>query len=176
MQTSKNNIRNICAGGAFLLAASLLVFSCGPTKSSTHSNGEHARAKGPFTLQTAMHDADTVRIRQFLAGNWILDRTCRSTFTGLSCDTSIKQSWQLDSLAGISWTTEGDNAGSDKYHFVPRAGAQAGSTKGDSVWVMYLNKARRGYLIRTLTKDSLSLSEYPLIMDNTTTYYLSRQQ
>lgn len=173
MQIAKSTIYRSLKVGGLLMSGVLLVWSCGPMKSSATTKGA-AKIKGPFSLQTAMHSADTVAIRQFLAGNWNLERICRSTFAGLKCDTSIKQNWVLDSAGAVGWTTQGDNAGQDTYHFIARDGAQAGSTKGDSVWVMYLNQSRRAYLIRTLTKDSLSLSEYPLIMDKTTTFYLSR--
>lgn len=178
MQQKNSSGRNTGVGVAFLLISTLLMAGCGLTKSTgshpAKSNQARQANSGAFNLQTAQQAADTLRIRQFLAGSWTLDSICRSTFTGLSCDTSIKQTWQLDSLGSISWINQGDDAGRDQYHFVPRDGAQAGSTKGKNVWVMYLGQARRGYLIRSLTKNSLSISDYPLIMDNTTTYHLSR--
>jgi len=147
---------------------------CGPLKKSSTGSQRQVKQKGPFNLQTAQRNHDTLAIREFLAGDWTLDKMCHSGFAGLKCDTSIQQNWRLDSLGGISWVTEADAAGKDQYHFVPRTGNQAGTAAKDTAWVLFLNQAHRGYLIRTLTRDSLSLSEYPLMMDNTTTYYLSR--
>lgn len=172
MQNTK--ILKYTAGYMLLLTFGLFVNACGPLKKSDTSKARATKTAGNFNLQTAMHSADTLRIRQFLAGSWKLDKICRSSFVGLKCDSSIKQTWKLDSLGGISWITEGDIAGEDQYHFVPRAGVQAGTSRGDSAWVLYVNQARRAYLIRSLTKDSLKIADYPLIMDKTTTYYLSR--
>ncbi|GAB3353253.1 hypothetical protein GCM10027566_13430 [Arachidicoccus ginsenosidivorans] len=159
----------------FVWAIGAVILGCGPVKKSSQTISSTTSPKGAFNLQTAMRRADTTAIRQLFAGTWTLDRMCRSSFVGLKCDTTIEQQWQLDSLGGISWMTEGENALKDRYRFVPKTGAQAGTTKKvDTAWVLFLNKANRGYLIRALSKDSLTISEYPLIMDNTVTYYLSR--
>jgi hypothetical protein len=147
---------------------------CGPLKKSTNNNTAQLKQKGPFNLKTAQHNHDTLAIRSFLAGNWTLNKMCHSGFAGLKCDTSIQQNWQLDSLGTISWITEGDESGKDHYHFVPATGNQAAMPAKDTAWVLFLNQGRRGYVIRNLSKDSLALSEFPLMMDNTTTYYLSR--
>ena len=159
----------------FVWAIGAVILGCGPVKKSSQTTRSTTSPKGTFNLQTAMRRADTRAIRHLLAGTWALDRMCRSSFVGLKCDTTIDQQWQLDSLGGISWITEGETSISDQYRFVPETGAQAGTTKkSDTSWVLFLNKGNRGYLIRTLSKDSLTICEYPLIMDNTVTYYLSR--
>ena len=151
-----------------------LMISCGPIKKTDQTANKISR-KGPFNLQTAMQSADTAAIRAFLAGTWTLNKMCRSSFAGLKCDTTIHQSWLLDSLGNIDWITEGESSAKDQYRFLPKTGARAGTTKvSDTSWVLFLNQARRGYLIRSLTKDSLAIAEYPLIMDNTVTYFLSR--
>lgn len=183
MQNSGNWRRYIllCLSvGALLFAASTGCSLIGSTagghaKPETSSKqGQPVAAPAVFNFKTAMRRNDTLGIREFLAGSWKLDKMCRSTFAGLRCDTSIEQNWQLDSLGAVRWTTQGEPKGGDHYRFVAKTGNRAGAAGGDTTWVLFLDQARRGYIIRNLTRDSLAISDFPLIMDNTTTYYLSR--
>lgn len=131
-------------------------------------------AKNNVDLDRAQQTHDTLAIRYFISGSYHLDKICRSLFTGLHCDSTIQQSWQLDSTGMIGWTTNGKPAGQDHYRFVAEPGAPGAATQSDTIWVLRLDQRRQRYLIRELTAEKLVLTEYPLVADNTTTYYLSR--
>lgn len=154
-----------------VLLAILLLWSCQTTKKTVK---RHPKATTSVSLQQLVQGGDTALLINALKGTWHLDRTCLSSFTGLRCDSSNQQDWQIDSLGGISWSENGQQKLSDQIHFVKKAGRHAASNKADSVWVLYLTGTQRGYLIQEFKQDSLKLANYPLIMDATTSYYLHR--
>ena len=168
--------------GAFLITGAL--YSCQLTQKARQAPVAVVKAGQPrlFELAKAMRVADTVAIRGALTGDWQLEKVCHSTFIGPKCDSSLQQRWLMDSLGRLSWVN-GDGATlssskapmKDKYHFVTRAAAEGATDQGtDSVWILHIENADRNLMIRTLDSKRLVLTEYPLIADNTTTYYLKR--
>lgn len=160
--------------GAILgtLAAILLLWSCQAPKKTVKNRS--SKAATPVSLQQLVHGGDTTLLLNALKGTWHLDRTCLSSYTGLKCDSSIQQDWQVDSLGGISWSQDGKEKLSDQIHFVKKTGMHAGANNKDAIWVLYLTGTQRSYVIQDLKRDSLKLANYPLIMDATTSYHLHR--
>lgn len=162
-----------------LLACLLLASRCTPAKKTTNHQS-NPKQSSITSIQALINGGDTTALKNALAGNWKLDRICHSSFVGLSCDSSLKQQWHIDSLGGILWETDGQGSTSiipdvkDQFHFVAHSGARAGSSKTASVWTLFLKETRRAYIIQKLNADSLQLADFPLIMDKTTTYYLHK--
>ena len=168
----KININTLLVG----VGLALFINSCGliTPKETTDAVTGSETVLTDFDLKTAMQKEDTAAVRKMLTGSWTLDKICRSTFIGLKCDSSLRQRWVLDSSSAIRWRTKGGLTTADHYYFIPRGGANTTKPPHDSVWVMQLQDLNKGYLIKTLTSHQLVLTEFPLIMDNTITYYLSR--
>lgn len=174
METGFNQNRWTQILGVILgtVAAALLLWSCqAPKQTEKSTTGKN---NTPATYQQLVHGGDTTLLLNALKGTWHLDRTCISSFAGLKCDSSHQQDWLIDSLGGIHWTANAEESLSDQIHFVKRTGQRAGANSSDAVWVLYLTGTQRGFVIQNLSRDSLQLANYPLIMDATTSYHLHR--